>query len=149
MDLKFLRAVLAESNGRGELRVPPRPPFGVRNEFVLYFGHGQIRGGHAHRRASQLIWPVLGSFLLIAEYKGAECFERHQVACVPDYAVLVEPMTWVTVCRANGPCVCVVWSSEPHDPAEYVTSRDEFAGLAGRAPAVVRQSGDFVWLSDG
>ena len=112
----------------------PDVPFEVRNEFYVTNLDGKPRGGHAHRTATQAIWCMRGHMTAILESSGV----REFVSVIPEYAIIVNPKTWVTLAKFSPDCCYAVWSNEPYDESEIARDPNEFFKWHGRFPSPVQ-----------
>lgn len=106
-------------------------PFEIKRVYwITDVPPGARRGGHAHRRATELLVAVAGSFVVRCTHPqhGGE-FELG--AGGP--ALLVPPLVWREAVGFTAGAVCLVLASEPYDEDEYVHDLEEFQALAGRA----------------
>lgn len=141
---------------RGCLWVPD-VPFEPKHQFVVTNLDGHPRGNHAHREANQVIWLVQGSMTAVLQKKSAVVGDTRArcnvVSMVPGYAIVVGPMTWITLCGFSPDCVYQVWSDHEYDESEYVRDPHEFASLTGCNPRPVMFAegqvhvGDSSWIS--
>lgn len=119
---------------RGALAVaeyPAQIPFVVRRSFHIYDMPESItRGGHAHRTCEQFLICLHGALRLECRFPtGATTFDLTS----PRQGLYMPPLTWVdfTALRANS--VCLVLTSDPYDPADYINDATEFAVLCTAA----------------
>ena len=108
-------------------------PFPVARYFVLAdVPPGATRGGHAQRRARQLLSCVAGNCTVDLRHRGRQ--ETHRLQD-PTEALYLPPWTWVECRDFSHGAVVVVMCSEAHDPDGVVTDPEEFAARAGSDPA--------------
>lgn len=102
-------------------------PFDIRRVFYLYDvpgGHG--RGGHAHRRQSQLIVAASGSFSVTIDDGNVK---RTFLLNHPYQGLLVMPGIWNTLEDFSSGAVCMVLASDAYDESEYIREYDEFMAM--------------------
>jgi dTDP-4-dehydrorhamnose 3,5-epimerase-like enzyme len=114
------------ADARGILTSLEVVPFDIRNAFFLHSVVSE-RGGHAHRRTSQLIVPVAGSFCVHAS-DGQDSVAYELSA--QGRALYIPPMHWLRLRDFTPPAVCLVLTDAPHDDADYVRDWDEFLALS-------------------
>lgn len=100
-------------------------PFEIRRCYWLYgMPEGCVRGAHAHRRLSELIIAVSGSFTVSLE-NDEGCVSSVRLDR-PDRALLVEKMTWHELTGFSEDAVCLVLASEDYDGNDYIRDRCNF-----------------------
>jgi dTDP-4-dehydrorhamnose 3,5-epimerase-like enzyme len=114
------------ADARGILTSLEVVPFDIRNAFFLHSVVSE-RGGHAHRRTSQLIVPVAGSFCVHAsDGRDSVAYELSD----PGRALYIPPMHWLRLRDFSPSAVCLVLTDAAHDDADYVRDWDEFLALS-------------------
>lgn len=102
-------------------------PFELRRVYwIAGVPPGAWRGGHAHRRVTELLVAAAGRF--VVRCRSAEGVQEHELVGGGD-ALLVPPLVWREVREFSDGAVCLVLASEGHDPEEYVRDPDEFRAL--------------------
>lgn len=99
-------------------------PFPIARIFYMYGVPNDCeRGAHAHREAEQVFIAVSGSFSL--EVSSVD--QRKTFAMIePHRAVYVPPLIWARVYNFSRDAVCLVLTSAPYDPADYIRDWDEY-----------------------
>jgi len=102
-------------------------PFVPRRYFLVFdVPSRQIRGAHAHRRLDQFLVCVAGDCaVLVDDGTKREEFELN----APTLGLHIGPMVWATQFRFSRDAVLMVLASSEYDPADYITSYDEFVKL--------------------
>jgi len=106
-------------------------PFSIARIFYMYgVPYGCARGGHAHRETEQAFIAVSGGFSL--EVSNAD--QRKIFAMTePRRAVYVPPLFWAQVYNFSRDAVCLVLTSAPYDPADYIRDWNEYLAAVGGA----------------
>jgi UDP-2-acetamido-3-amino-2,3-dideoxy-glucuronate N-acetyltransferase len=118
------------SDHRGKL-LPLDPaagvPFEVRRAFVVFdVPNGMVRGGHAHRRAHQLLVCLRGA--VRCEIDDGEC--RSSVLLdSPNAALHIPPWIWAEQCYLEPGATLLVLASEGFREDEYVRDYSDFLSL--------------------
>ena len=99
-------------------------PFDVKRLYYLYdVPGGESRGGHAHKRLSQLIIAASGSFTVTLDdgnVKRAYTLNR------PYQGLLVRPGIWRTLDDFSSGSVCLVLASEKYDADDYIRDYKDY-----------------------
>ena len=83
----------------------------------------ETRGGHAHKKQTQLLFVIQGRFRITIEGKSF-CGD---VELGPlDDGLLVEPMTWSTQTPIVESSVLMVFCSDQYDESDYIRDRNDF-----------------------
>ena len=86
-----------------------------------------IRGKHAHRELSQVIFCISGSFVLGLD-DGHEQQEIHMIR--DNVGVTLGPGLWHTMHSFSSGCVLLVAASDYYDESDYIRNYDEFLAYA-------------------
>ena len=93
----------------------------------VYFLHGlsadSQRGSHAHKKLSQLMIAVSGSFQVSLTHAD---WRKKYVMDDPTQGLLIPPMTWRDLSHFSSGAVCLVLASENYDEADYIRDFDSF-----------------------
>lgn len=99
-------------------------PFEVKRVFYLYdVPGGAGRGGHAHRKLTQLIIAASGSFNVLVDdgtNKKVVMLNR------PDYGLLLVPGVCGELMEFSSGAVSLCLASELFDEQDYIRDYDEF-----------------------
>lgn len=83
----------------------------------------ETRGGHAHRKQSQLLFVVQGRFqITIESHTFVGGFEMGPL----DDGLLIEPMTWSTQTPLVENSVLMVFCSDRYDESDYIRNQIDF-----------------------
>lgn len=85
-----------------------------------------IRGKHAHRALTQVIFCVQGSFDLELD-DGVNFQSIHMDN--PKQGIILGKMLWHTMRNFSEDCVILVLASEYYDESDYIRNYDEFLSL--------------------
>ena len=99
-------------------------PFNVRRCYYLYdVPGGESRGAHAHKKLSQLIVAVSGSFsVTLTDGKVKRTFLLNR----PYQGLYVVPGIWRTLDDFSSGSVCLVLASETYQEEDYIRNYEEF-----------------------
>ena len=100
--------------------LPFRP---ARMFMVMNVPTRDVRGQSAHRLCSQVLVAAHGSLRVLLD-DGTR--RRTVWLDRADHALLVPPMTWVSLSNFSTDCVLLVLCSHPYDAADYVRSYEAF-----------------------
>jgi dTDP-4-dehydrorhamnose 3,5-epimerase-like enzyme len=107
-------------------------PFEIRRVYYLFATKGDVhRGQHAHRHLNQLAVAVRGSVTFLLD-DGSGPLEV--VLDDPSQALLLGRMVWRELYDFSDDCVLMVLADELYDPADYITSYDDFLQEANGVP---------------
>jgi hypothetical protein len=88
-----------------------------------------IRGKHAHRALTQVIFCISGSFVLGLD-DGQEKQEVHMFR--DNVGVVLGPGLWHTMHSFSSGCVLLVAASDHYDESDYIRDYDEFLAYSRR-----------------
>lgn len=99
-------------------------PFQIRRVYYLFATGSDVhRGQHAHRHLNQLAIPVRGSVTFLLD-DGSGPVEV--VLNDPTQGLLLGRMVWRELYNFSEDCVLMVLADQLYDPADYITSYDDF-----------------------
>ncbi|RDS83715.1 WxcM-like domain-containing protein [Dyella monticola] len=99
-------------------------PFEIRRVYYLFATRNQVhRGQHAHRHLNQLAVTVRGSVTFLLD-DGSGPVEV--VLDDPSQGLLLGSMVWREMYDFSDDCVLMVLADQLYDPADYITSYDDF-----------------------
>lgn len=105
-------------------------PFPMKRVYFLYdVPSGAVRGSHAHRKLSQLIIAVSGSFEVTLNDGQVE---RSFRLSSPGKGLTVPPGYWRTLTNFSSGSTALVFASEEYDPSDYIRDFDEFRKWAAK-----------------
>jgi hypothetical protein len=93
-------------------------PFEIKRIYYLYdMPSGESRGGHAHKKLTQLIVAAGGSFnVLLDDGRNKKVVTLNR----PDYGLLVVPGIWRELFEFSSCSVCLVLASLKYDESDYI-----------------------------
>lgn len=99
-------------------------PFPIRRVFFIYdIPGGETRGGHAHKKCTQTVSAVTGSFTLrLTDGINERVFRLDR----GNKAVLIPTGVWLTMEDFTTGTVCLALASEPYEEEEYFRDFEEF-----------------------
>ena len=99
-------------------------PFDIARVYYLYdVPSGAARGGHAHRRLSQLLIASSGSFDVTLD-DGREKKTIHLNR--PFQGLLICPYIWREIDNFSSGSVCMVMASDFYDESDYFRQYEDF-----------------------
>lgn len=108
-------------------------PFKIARTYWIYdVPGGEIRGSHAFREQEEFIVALSGSFDLVLD-NGRET--RRYSLNRSYMGIYVPRMTWRTMENFSTNSLCLVLSSAPYDPDDYIWEYDEFVKAAAATTA--------------
>jgi hypothetical protein len=106
-------------------------PFEFKRVYYLYdVPGGSDRGGHAHRKLSQFIISMSGSFDVVLN-DGDRSRRYHLNRSY--YGLYICPMMWRTIDNFSSNAVCMVLASSFFDETDYIRDFDSFAEIVKRS----------------
>lgn len=117
------------SDGRGDLIALQKSnivPFDIKRVYYLANLSKQPRGFHAHKKLSQLIICVAGSFTLKLD-DGIN--KNSYILDSIDKGVVIENVVWREMESFSNDCVILVLASEIYDENDYIRCKKEFEDL--------------------
>ena len=105
-------------------------PFSIRRVYFLHHVPAtQKRGGHAHKKLTQIAVCARGSCRFHLD-DGIETAEV--VLSGPHAGIVIRPMIWHEMSEFSDDCLFLVLASEHYDESDYIRSYDEFTHAAAR-----------------
>ena len=100
-------------------------PFPIRR---VYFVNNvreasAIRGGHAHKKLSQIIVCANGSFVLNLDdgkHKQSILLDK------PTFGIILKPKLWHTMSKFSKDCVILVFASAHYNERDYIGTYNDF-----------------------
>ena len=99
-------------------------PIKVKRIFIIYGKKKYIRGDHAHKKCSQVFFPILGKIKINMKYKKTEKIVRLSHKC--SKALFVPPKIWSRVEFLNNNSIVLVLSDYKYDFKDYIETYKEF-----------------------
>ena len=99
-------------------------PIKVKRIFIIHGKKNYIRGDHAHKKCSQVFFPIMGKIKINMKYKGIQksILLNHNRA----KALLVPPVIWSSVEFMTGKSIILVLSDYEYDFKDYIETYEEF-----------------------
>ena len=99
-------------------------PIKVKRIFIIYGKKNYVRGDHAHKKCSQVFFPIMGKIKINMKYKQTEksVFLSHNLS----KALLVPPRVWSSVEFLNNNSVVLVLTDYEYDYKDYIEIYKEF-----------------------
>ncbi|MGE5942861.1 MAG: sugar 3,4-ketoisomerase [Flavobacteriales bacterium] len=119
------------SDPRGHLGVIEKDviPFSIKRVYYLYdVPSDAFRGGHAHKKLSQFLVALSGSFEVRLKN------EEEEVSIIlnkPNKGLLIMPGTWREIDNFSSGAVCLVLASHVFDESDYIRDFDDFQLFVG------------------
>ena len=99
-------------------------PFEVQRLFFLKnVPPGQVRGQHAHKQCRQLVVPLSGDCLLMAE-RGGRTVSLHTREAPS--GLVFPAFTWLEISNFTSDCVLLVLADMEYDEADYLSDYEDF-----------------------
>ncbi|OHA02727.1 MAG: hypothetical protein A3J58_02595 [Candidatus Sungbacteria bacterium RIFCSPHIGHO2_02_FULL_52_23] len=99
-------------------------PFAIKR---VYFMNGMppdaVRGNHAHRTLTQIIFAAGGSFTLALD-DGAT--KQTIKMSDPSCGIILGPHLWATMSEFSKDCVILIFADDYYDESEYIRDYAEF-----------------------
>ena len=99
-------------------------PIKVKRVFFLYGKKNKIRGEHAHKKCSQLFFPIFGKIILYIEtpYSKKKVILSH----LTKTAILVPPKYWCSVKFIKKNSILMVACDKYYNVSDYLESFAEY-----------------------
>ena len=102
-------------------------PIKVKRIFIIYGKRNYIRGDHAHKKSSQIFFPIMGKIKIIMKYKKTE--KSIDLSHNGSKALLVPPRIWSRVEFLNNNSVVLVLTDYEYDYKDYIETYKEFVAF--------------------
>ena len=99
-------------------------PIKVKRIFVIYGKKNHIRGDHAHKKCSQVFFPIIGKIKINMKYKNTK--KSVSLNHKNPKALLVPPRIWSSVEFLNNNSVVLVLTDYEYDFKDYIETYKEF-----------------------
>ena len=99
-------------------------PIKIKRIFILYGKKNYIRGDHAHKKCSQVFFPIIGKIKINMKYKKTE--KSINLSHKGSKALLVPPRIWSSVEFLNSNSVVLVLTDYEYDFKDYIETYEEF-----------------------
>ena len=105
-------------------------PIKIKRIFILYGKKNYIRGDHAHKKCSQVFFPIMGKIKINIKYKKTE--KSINLSHKGSKALLVPPRIWSRVEFLNHNSVALVLADYEYDYKDYIETYKEFIAFQKR-----------------
>ena len=102
-------------------------PIKIKRIFILYGKKNYIRGDHAHKKCSQVFFPIMGKIKINMKYKKTE--KSIILSHNGSKALLVPPRIWSRVEFLNHNSVALVLADYEYDYKDYIETYKEFVAF--------------------
>ncbi len=99
-------------------------PFDFKRIYYLFdVPSGARRGGHAHKRQTELLIALSGSFdVILHDSVKRQRFQLNR----PDRGLLIPPGIWRELENFSANSICLVLNTDNFDESDYIRDFDEF-----------------------
>ena len=105
-------------------------PIKVKRIFIIYGKKNHIRGDHAHKKCSQVFFPIMGKIKINMKYKKTE--KSINLSHKGSKALLVPPRIWSRVEFLKNNSVALVLTDYEYDFKDYIETYKEFIAFQKR-----------------
>ena len=105
-------------------------PIKVKRIFFIYGKKNYIRGDHAHKKCSQVFFPIMGKIKINMKYKKTE--KSINLSHNGSKALLVPPRIWSKVEFLKNNSVVLVLTDYEYDYKDYIETYKEFVAFQKR-----------------
>ena len=105
-------------------------PIKVKRIFFIYGKKNYIRGDHAHKKCSQVFFPIMGKIKINMKYKKTE--KSINLSHKGSKALLVPPRIWSRVEFLKNNSVALVLNDYEYDFKDYIETYKEFIAFQKR-----------------
>ena len=105
-------------------------PIKVKRIFVIYGKKNYIRGDHAHKKCSQIFFPIIGKIKINVKYKKTA--KSINLSHNGSKALLVPPRIWCRIEFSNNKSVVLVLTDYEYDFKDYIETYKEFIAFQKR-----------------
>ena len=99
-------------------------PIKVKRIFIIYGKKKYPRGDHAHKKCSQVFFPIIGKIKINIKYKKTE--KSINLSHNGSKALLVPPRIWTSVESLNKDSIVLVLTDYEYDVKDYIETYKEF-----------------------
>ncbi len=125
-----IRVKAVPDPGRGMLyaaEAEKEVPFAIRRVyFMTGMDSSAVRGNHAHRKVTQAIFCVAGSFTLALDDGTTK---QTTTMSDPSCGIILGPHLWATMSGFSKDCVILVCADDYYDENEYIRDYAEFSEM--------------------
>ncbi len=104
-------------------------PIKAKRIFYIFGKKDKIRGEHAHKRCSQFLYPLLGSFEINILTKKQK--DKFKISSAKNLGFLIKPKTWLKIKFLSKSSVLMVVCDMKYDFKDYIEDLNEFKKIIG------------------
>ena len=105
-------------------------PIKVKRIFIIYGNKKYKRGDHAHKKCSQVFFPIMGKIKINMQYKKTE--KGINLSHNETKALLVPPKIWSSIEFLDNNTVVLVLTDYEYDFKDYIETYKEFVAFEKR-----------------
>ena len=105
-------------------------PIKVKRIFIIYGKKKYPRGDHAHKKCSQVIFPIIGKIKINVKYKKIE--KSINLNHRGSKALLIPPKIWISVESLSKNSIVLVLTDYEYDIKDYLETYKEFVAFQKR-----------------
>jgi dTDP-4-dehydrorhamnose 3,5-epimerase-like enzyme len=105
-------------------------PIKVKRIFVIYGKKNYIRGDHAHKKCTQVFFPIMGKIKISMKYKKTE--KSINLSHKGSKALLVPPVIWSRIEFLKNNSAVLVLTDYEYDFKDYIETYKEFIAFQKR-----------------
>ena len=102
-------------------------PIKVKRIFFIYGKKKYKRGDHAHKKCSQIFFPIKGKIRINMKYRKTE--KNVSLSDNRSRALFVPPKIWCNVEFLNKNSILLVFNDYEYDFKDYIETYEEFISL--------------------
>ena len=99
-------------------------PINVKRIFIINGKKNFIRGDHAHKKCSQILYPVLGKFIISVVFNNRK--KKYILDSKKIKSLLLPPKTWCSIKFLNQKSSLLVLTDYEYDFKDYIETFDDF-----------------------
>lgn len=99
-------------------------PIKVKRFFLIYGNKKFTRGDHAHKKCSQILYPVLGKFIISVVFNNRK--KKYILDSKKIKSLLLPPKTWCSIKFLNQKSSLLVLTDYEYDFKDYIETFDDF-----------------------
>ena len=105
-------------------------PIKVKRIFIIYGKKNYMRGDHAHKKCSQVFFPIMGKIKINIKYKKNE--KSINLNHRGSKALLIPPKIWISVESLSKNSIVLVLTDYEYDIKDYLETYKEFVAFQKR-----------------
>jgi UDP-2-acetamido-3-amino-2,3-dideoxy-glucuronate N-acetyltransferase len=92
------------------------------NRFFWILGNGKVRGDHAHKKCTQIVFAISGDAeLIISDIRGVPA----TYYATTEEAIFIPPMLWVKITPSRKSIIGVL-AGRPYEESDYIKDPKKF-----------------------